>query len=164
MWNTCLVFFQAMLLAGYAYAHYSANWLGERRQSLVHLGVLLLPAVVLPLGINRQPGADWRRRPHPGLAVAAAGLGTACRFSPSRHRPAVAALVRQTSHPAAKRPYFLYAASNVGSMLALLGYPSLVEPNLTLAQQRVGLVGRLRRAGAAARLCCASSSACRQRR
>src|SRR5690348_191624 len=51
VWNTCMVFFQAMLLAGYAYAHFSADWLGERRQTVVHLAVLLLPALVLPLGV-----------------------------------------------------------------------------------------------------------------
>jgi hypothetical protein len=44
VWNTCIFFFQAMLLAGYAYAHYSTAWLGERRQAVAHLGVLLLPA------------------------------------------------------------------------------------------------------------------------
>ena len=58
VWNTCMVFFQAMLLAGYAYAHYSSNWLGERKQAAVHFAVLLLPAVALPLGINMALGAD----------------------------------------------------------------------------------------------------------
>ena len=53
VWNTCMVFFQALLLAGYAYAHATTAWLGVRRQALLHLGVLLLPFLTLSLTINR---------------------------------------------------------------------------------------------------------------
>src|SRR3984957_14489366 len=49
VWNTCMVFFQAALLAGYAYAHAVPAWLGVRRQAVLHLGLLLLPLLVLPL-------------------------------------------------------------------------------------------------------------------
>src|SRR5262249_19361839 len=69
VWNTCLVFFQAMLLAGYAYAHYSSNWLGERRQAAVHLVILLLPAVVLPLGIAPALLPTGGDNPIPGLLL-----------------------------------------------------------------------------------------------
>src|SRR3984885_9521102 len=55
VWNTCMVFYQAALLAGYAYAHASARLLGVRRQALLHLVVLLLPLLVLPLALP----ADW---------------------------------------------------------------------------------------------------------
>src|SRR5947209_13026456 len=58
VWNTCMVFFQAMLLAGYAYAHATTRWLGVRRQAGVHLVVLFLPvllfAVAGPLAINKN--------------------------------------------------------------------------------------------------------------
>jgi len=54
VWNTCLVFFQAALLAGYAYAHASTRWLGVRRQALAHLVVLSLPLLVLPIA-TREP-------------------------------------------------------------------------------------------------------------
>src|SRR5437899_1909315 len=54
VWNTCMVFFQALLLAGYAYAHTATAWLGVRRQALLHLGVLLLPC--LTLGLTVDPG------------------------------------------------------------------------------------------------------------
>src|SRR5499425_857821 len=58
VWSTCMVFFQAALLAGYAYAHASATWLGVRRQALLHLAVLAAPLAVLPLGVeaDRIPG------------------------------------------------------------------------------------------------------------
>src|SRR5271166_4446305 len=51
VWSTCMVFFQGMLLAGYAYAHVAASWLGVRRQAILHAGLVLLPAIALPFGI-----------------------------------------------------------------------------------------------------------------
>src|SRR6266849_5388431 len=52
VWSTCMVFFQAVLLGGYAYAHASTAWLGVRRQMLLHLALLALPLGVLPLAVN----------------------------------------------------------------------------------------------------------------
>src|SRR5437667_4514733 len=54
VWNTCMVFFQAMLLAGYAYAHVTSTWLGVRLQALLHLGLLLLPFLALPVAVNKD--------------------------------------------------------------------------------------------------------------
>ena len=54
VWNTCMVFFQAVLLAGYAYAHFSTTWLGARKQAVLHLILLALPFVFLPLEINKD--------------------------------------------------------------------------------------------------------------
>jgi spermidine synthase len=137
VWNTCMVFFQAMLLAGYAYAHYSTAWLGARRQAALHLGVLLLPAVVLPLGVSKALVPAGEDNPVPGLLLlllVSAGLPF---FAIATTAPLVQRWFANTDHPAARDPYFLYAASNVGSMLALIGYPLLVEPYLTLTQQRL---------------------------
>src|SRR5213594_1437276 len=60
VWNTCMVFFQAALLAGYGYAHLMPKWLGLRRQVIVHCALLLLPFVVLPIAVseNYAPPAD----------------------------------------------------------------------------------------------------------
>src|SRR5437660_2549009 len=77
VWNTCMVFFQAALLAGYAYAHAAPAWLGVRRHAVLHIGILLLPLLVLPLHLPA-----WWARPgdlHPvlwliGLLLVAAGL------------------------------------------------------------------------------------------
>ena len=52
VWSTCMVFFQAALLAGYAYAHATTRWLGVRRQAALHLAVMALPLITLPLGIR----------------------------------------------------------------------------------------------------------------
>src|SRR5438046_5031615 len=57
VWNTCMVFFQAALLAGYLYAHAVTTWLSARQQVLVHLAILVLPLLVLPLGIYDANGA-----------------------------------------------------------------------------------------------------------
>src|SRR4029077_6716057 len=54
VWNTCMVFFQALLLAGYGYAHLSTRLLGVRRQALLHLGRLLVPALALPIAVNKN--------------------------------------------------------------------------------------------------------------
>jgi spermidine synthase len=136
VWNTCMVFFQAVLLAGYAYAHASTGWLGTRRQLLVHTILLFLPFLVLPIGMARGwvPPAD--ANPIPWLlALLAVSVGLPF-FLLSISAPLLQTWFAGTSHPRAHDPYFLYAASNVGSMLALLGYPILVEPNLPLKGEK----------------------------
>jgi len=139
VWNTCLVFFQAMLLAGYAYAHYSSNRLGERRQAGLHLVLVALIAVLvllfrLEVFKGLVPAGD--ANPVPGLLLllfAAAGLPF---FAISATAPLLQRWFANTNQPAAKDPYFLYAASNVGSMLAVFSYLVLIEPYFTLVQQR----------------------------
>lgn len=131
VWNTCMVFFQAVLLAGYSYAHASTSWLGVRRQAVVQLLLLPAPFLVLPLHI----GAD-------GLAVGGAPALTVLLvlslsvglpfFVLSTSAPVLQKWFADSGHPSARDPYFLYGASNLGSMLALLSYPLLVEPNLSL--------------------------------
>lgn len=136
VWNTCMVFFQALLLAGYAYAHATTAWLGMRRQTLLHLVVLLLPFLTLGLTVNRGWLAYGEGSPIPGLLLVlliSVGLPF---FVLSSTAPLLQMWFAGTGHPAAKDPYFLYGASNLGSMLALLSYPTVVEPHLTLADQR----------------------------
>ena len=61
VWNTCMVFFEALLLAGYAYAHFATQWLGVRKQALMHLVILLLPFLFFPIAVNEdliQGGLD----------------------------------------------------------------------------------------------------------
>src|SRR5881227_213175 len=137
VWNTCMVFFQALLLAGYAYAHATTSWLGVRRQALLHLGVLLLPFLTLGLTVDRGLLDYGEASPTPGLLLVlllSVGLPF---FVVSASAPLLQKWFAGTGHPAAEDPYFLYGASNLGSMLALFGYPLLVEPRLTLADQRL---------------------------
>ena len=139
VWNTCMVFFQALLLAGYGYAHATTGLLGTRRQALLHLGVLVLPVLTLGLTIQRGLLDSGEGNPIPGLLLAlvlSVGLPF---FVVSTSAPLLQKWFADTGHPAAKDPYFLYGASNLGSMLALLGYPLVIEFSLQwgLPKQRL---------------------------
>lgn len=137
VWNTCMVFFQALLLAGYSYAHITTTWLGARRQALLHLGVLLLPFLTLSLTVSQRPLDYGEGNPIPGiLLVLFMSVGLPF-FVVSASAPLLQKWFAATPHPAAKDPYFLYGASNLGSMVGLLGYPAAIEAWLTLAQQRL---------------------------
>src|SRR5216684_489514 len=132
VWSTCLVFFQGALLGGYAYAHASTTRLRPSRQALLHLIVLAVPLAVLPLAVNPRLLRGGEANPVLDvLTLLSVSVGL-----PFLVVSATAPLVQQwftrTGHPAARDPYFLYAASNLGSMLALLGYPTLIEPRLHL--------------------------------
>jgi spermidine synthase len=133
VWNTTLVFFQAMLLAGYTYAHLSYRWLGPRRQPLAHLAILLVPLAALPLAL---PG--WAA-PTEGVSLWLLGVLTvavgAPYFAVATAGPLLQRWFSATRDPDAADPYFLYATGNAGSLAGLLAYPFLVEPLLPLASQ-----------------------------
>jgi hypothetical protein len=154
VWNTCMVFFQAVLLAGYLYAHRSTGTLGVRRQALVHLMLLAVVLVAfkaavaatgspVPVVVSLLPDdQDYPVFGLVGLLAVAVGVPF---FVLSTTSPLLQRWFAATGHPSARDPYFLYAASNAGSLLGLLGYPFLLEPELTLAQQQwvfaAGVVG-----------------------
>ncbi len=135
VWNTCMVFYQAALLAGYLYAHAATRVLGVRRQAVFHL-VLLLPIILtLPIGMAQGWTPPAAGNPIPWLLmVLLVSVGLPF-FVISTTAPMLQKWFAHTRHAAAQDPYFLYGASNLGSMLALLGYPLLVEPYLRLADQ-----------------------------
>lgn len=138
VWNTCLVFFQAMLLAGYLYAHASLNWLERRIQIALHTAIAVLPFLIaglLPLHLpaNWQPPVQnspmfWIL----GLLLVSAGLPF---FVLSSNTPVMQRWFADTGHSQARDPYFLYAASNAGSLTGLLSYPLWIEPLLRLSRQ-----------------------------
>jgi hypothetical protein len=135
VWNTAMVFFQSALLAGYAYAHCLSRSFGARGQIAGHLCLLAVASLSLPVAI----GADW----HPPVGGASIpwliGLMTWTIGLPFLAVAASAPLIQKwfarSGHPAASDPYFLYGASNLGSVLALVAYPLLVEPTLTRHEQ-----------------------------
>jgi hypothetical protein len=132
VWSTCMVFFQAALLGGYAYAHLSTARLRPGRQALLHLIVLALPLAVLPLAVNPRLLRGGEANPVLDvLTLLSVSVGLPF-LVVSATAPLLQTWFTQTGHPAGRDPYFLYAASNLGSMLALLGYPTLVEPRLAL--------------------------------
>ncbi len=129
VWNTCMVFFQAALLAGYAYAHLTERW---ARQPVLHVLLLLLPWLVLPISIPESwspPGEENPMASILGLLLRRVGLPFFVLATSG------SVLQSWFARSGEKDPYFLYAASNVGSLLGLLGYPVLLEPFLPLARQ-----------------------------
>jgi hypothetical protein len=137
VWNTCMVFFQALLLGGYAYAHVSGARLGARRQAMLHLVMVALAGLCLPLGLSERAVVTLSNSPHPApalLVTLAATVGWPF-FVLSATGPLLQRWFSQSSHREAKDPYFLYAASNAGSLLALLSYPLVLEPCLRLLTQ-----------------------------
>jgi hypothetical protein len=135
VWTTCLLFFQILLLGGYAYAHLLVSRLSPRRQALVH-GLLVVAALAV-LPITPSPSARSLGGATPAgevLAVLAVSVGLPY-FVLSATAPLLQGWFAQL-HPR-RSPYRLYALSNAGSLLALLGYPFLVEPRWTLSQQTV---------------------------
>jgi SAM-dependent methyltransferase len=135
VWNTCMVFFQAALLAGYAYAHWSVRFLGPRRQSVLHFVIVLAPLLVLPVVLR---GGDPPAEGSPVgwlLFALAATIGLPFVVA-ATGGPLLQRWFAATGHKSAADPYFLYAASNAGSLLALLAYPVLVEPMTTVGQQQ----------------------------
>lgn len=134
VWNTALVFYQAMLLLGYSYAHVLSR-LTARKQALFHSVVLLLPLLVLPISAARNGTPPGGENPIPwllALLVTAVGLPF---FVVSTGGSLLQRWFARTGHGSARDPYFLYAASNLGSLLGLLAYPFVIEPNLRLAIQ-----------------------------
>ena len=130
-----MVFYQAVLLVGYAYAHVTTRWLGARRQAGLHLAVLLLPLAALPIALPAGWVPPGDTSPVPWLfALLAVAVGLPF-FAVSATSPVLQAWFAATEHRAARDPYVLYAASNVGSLLALLAYPAIVERLLRLDEQ-----------------------------
>ena len=138
VWNTAMLFFQIALLAGYLYAHETTRRLGVRRQAALHLVVVALPLLVLPLGVP-----DGAAAPGDGASPVGALLGVLVVavglpfFVVSATAPLLQRWLAGTDHPAARDPYFLYRASNLGSVVGLLAYPLAAEPTLRLGQQGV---------------------------
>ncbi|MDO1559997.1 fused MFS/spermidine synthase [Brevundimonas sp. 2R-24] len=134
VWNTAMVFFQAALLAGYAYAHALQRLSSLRSQMLVHGVLLLLAALFLPLHVTGLLGEPDPARPIVwtlGVLVLSIGAPFAVLSSTAPLIQAWFARVRT-----GEDPYPLYAASNLGSFVALLSYPILIEPLLGLTAQR----------------------------
>src|SRR4030095_11352983 len=136
VWNTCMVFFQAALFLGYVYALVVSRW-PLTRQLVVQMVLLAAALVSLPVGlssgwINSVPATGnpslWL------LACLAATVGLPF-FIISSNSPLLQKWFSLSPGTAARDPYFLYSASNAGSLLALLSYPAILEPFFSLRSQ-----------------------------
>jgi hypothetical protein len=134
VWNTCLMFFQTLLLLGYVYAHATSRWLSPRRQVVVHLSLLAVCFFTLPISLPH----GWTPPPSGnviGWLVLALSASVGLPFLVlSATAPILQRWVASFDIPV-ENPYILYAASNAGSFLGLLAFPLLLEPNLRLTDQ-----------------------------
>ncbi|MGJ4994233.1 fused MFS/spermidine synthase [Bradyrhizobium sp. HKCCYLS3077] len=137
VWSVAMVFFQALLLAGYAYAHFLTQLRSRVIPVAIHLLLLGFALLSLPLSI----AGHWGDPPTSGYAVWLLGLFAASIglpfFALAANNPLLQAWFVRTGHPSGPDPYFLYASSNIGSFLALLSYPLLVEPIFSLRTQNL---------------------------
>jgi hypothetical protein len=135
VWSVAMVFFQSLLLAGYAYAHVLMQIRNRAIPVVVHLVLLCVAMATLPLAIANS----WGEPPTSGYAFWLLGLFVISIglpfFALAANNPLLQAWFVRTGHPAGPDPYFLYASSNIGSFLALLSYPVLLEPIFTLRAQ-----------------------------
>jgi hypothetical protein len=140
VWAVALVFFQAVLLLGYLYAHLSSTRLGLRRALALHAVLLAAPVLTLPLAVPAGDASPsnpaWSL-----LVLLTVSVGLPF-FVVSSTAPLLQRWLVHTDHPAGRDPYFLYRASNFGSVLGLVSYPLVFEPRLALgAQGRVWTYG-----------------------
>jgi hypothetical protein len=135
VWNTAMLFYQAALLLGYAYAH-ALQRAPFRVQAITHVGLFTAAALTLPIGIATLGGADtgeaaalWL------LQLLAVSIGPVF-IAVAAQAPLMQAWFARSPDPAAASPFFLYAASNAGSLAGLLAYPFLLEPFTALPFQQ----------------------------
>ena len=134
-WTACMLFFQTALLAGYLYAHVMPRWLGIERHAWVHIALLVISLLTLPIAAQRPSMSGPQGHPLASLLVLLTVSLGAPFFLLSSGGPLLQRWFSRTHHASAGNPYFLYAASNLGSMLALLAYPLILEPWLRLPEQ-----------------------------
>jgi hypothetical protein len=128
VWTTAMLFFQSVLIAGYAYAHLMARYLPHRAQLAVHLVLFGLALTFLPLAIPENWTYDGTASPAgQTLVLFALGVGVPFAFL-SANAPLLQSWYAKSGRPDAHDPYYLYGASNLGSLIALLGFPLAAEP------------------------------------
>ncbi|TAL43729.1 MAG: spermidine synthase [Methylovulum sp.] len=136
VWNTCMVFYQSLLFLGYLYAHTLSTRLPQRRQIQVHAALILVSFLALPLALPENTVPPTGSNPTFWLLwtlLLAIGLPF---FVVSTTAPLMQKWFAHVGHHTSHDPYYLYAASNTGSLIALLSYPFLLEPSIGLDEQR----------------------------
>ena len=161
VWNTSMAFFQIALLVGYAYAHLLQRIRSVRNQALIHCAALAVAAIALPLRVNGLAGPPSSDHPNLWLlAVLTLSIGAPFAIL-SATAPLVQAWHARTVGAAeGKEPYVLYAASNLGSLIALLAYVWL---RLVLAAWRATISVRRWISSSALRCAMRASSTVRAR-
>src|SRR3989442_2701058 len=142
VWTTCVLFFQFMLLLGYVYAHLLSRIGSVRKQMLTHVFVLLLPFAFLPIRFGAVSTESLSLHPSAQLLLLLTTSVAVPFFVVSATAPLVQNWFSQSRHESSSDPYFLYSASNAGSLLALMAYPFIIEPHVGVtAQTRIWAFG-----------------------
>lgn len=128
VWTTAMLFFQSVLLAGYLYAHASTRYLPPRLQLMLHAAIWATALYFLPPGLPE----DWQLDPTAPVAwqtlwLFALGVGVPFALL-SSNAPLIQSWYARSGGPSADDPYFLYGASNLGSLIALMAFPLVAEP------------------------------------
>ncbi|MBS4052917.1 MAG: spermidine synthase, partial [Methylomonas sp.] len=137
VWNTCMVFYQTILFGGYLYAHWLTSRSGQQRQIQIHTALLIFSLFALPVALPADANPPTEGNPSFWLVwtlFLAIGMPF---FVVSTTAPLLQKWFSHLGHHSSEDPYYLYAASNAGSLLALLSYPFLLEPNIGLVNQRL---------------------------
>jgi spermidine synthase len=133
VWNTCMMFFQGVLLIGYLYAHFLTR-LPTKIQLILHISLLALGIIFLPFVISPN-GLSVNQTPVLALMTLLIYCASIPLIAISASAPLLQRWFASTLHPEANDPYFLYGASNAGSLVALLAFPFILEPRYTLTLQ-----------------------------
>jgi len=142
VWNVCMVFYQALLLAGYVYAHEITKRFGLRRTALLQIGIVSVALFALPIRLPQILHSPLNQNPTVWLlALLAVGMGLPFLVL-TTYNSTLQTWYTSVSSSAGAEPYFLYSASNLGSALGLFAYPLVLERYTGL-----GLQGRLWQAG-----------------
>ncbi|HSW39339.1 MAG TPA: spermidine synthase, partial [Acidobacteriota bacterium] len=137
VWNVCMVFFQSTLLLGYLYVLALIKWFGFWTKAAIHFILLSAAVLFFPFSLTENLLVSLSAQQHPvlwGFAALIITVGFPF-FVVSATNPLLQYWFSRSHHRSAKDPYFLFAASNLGSLIALLGFPLLLEPNLSLNSQ-----------------------------
>ncbi len=137
VWNTCMVFYQSLLFLGYGYAHWLTARFALAKQHWIHLGLIVVSLIFLPLALPSELKPPTEHNPFfwlCGILLLTVGLPF---FVLAATSPLLQKWFSNLGHRRSADPYYLYAASNAGSLIALLSYPFLIEPNLGLDYQKM---------------------------
>ena len=136
VWNTCMVFYQTILFLGYLYAHILSSRFKPTRQIQLHSVIILLSFLALPLALPENTVPPTESDPTLWIVwtlLIAIGLPL---FVVSTTSPLIQKWFASINHRNSDDPYFLYAASNAGSLIALISYPFIIEPHIDLSAQK----------------------------
>ncbi len=141
VWNTCMVFYQMLVFLGYLYAHYLSTRLSNTRQIQLHAAIIFISLIALPVALPESMVPPTDTNPTlwlVGILFISIGFPF---FVISTTSPLIQKWFSQVGHHTSHDPYYLYAASNIGSLLALLSYPFIIEPNIGLNMQKLTWTG-----------------------